>query len=171
MCGFSPHRFSDSEISGSKPVSGSPELIAAAHVLHRLSTPRHPPRALSSFSFNPGHALTIQDQGSPQERSSRLRIALGLVSYGYKKRLVSLFSFQRTGSRRIASRFGATVIFSAFAPIREPTLRGADRVRTDDPRLAKPMLSQLSYSPFHLIRSTYRELAFPFSGWAQLDLN
>ena len=24
---------------------------------------------------------------------------------------------------------------------------GADRVRTDDPRLAKPMLSQLSYSP------------------------
>ena len=27
---------------------------------------------------------------------------------------------------------------------------GAGRVRTDDPRLAKPMLSQLSYSPFEL---------------------
>jgi hypothetical protein len=25
---------------------------------------------------------------------------------------------------------------------------GADRDRTDDPRLAKPVLSQLSYSPF-----------------------
>ena len=33
-----------------KPVSGSPGLIAAAHVLHRLSTPRHPPYALSSLT-------------------------------------------------------------------------------------------------------------------------
>ena len=33
--------------------------------------------------------------------------------------------------------------------MRDPVARrrGADRVRTDDPRLAKPMLSQLSYSP------------------------
>ena len=30
---------------------------------------------------------------------------------------------------------------------RRPRRCGADRVRTDDPRLAKPMLSQLSYSP------------------------
>jgi hypothetical protein len=29
----------------------------------------------------------------------------------------------------------------------EPRPRGADRVRTDDLRLAKPALSQLSYSP------------------------
>jgi hypothetical protein len=28
------------------------------------------------------------------------------------------------------------------------TAGGADRDRTDDPRLAKPVLSQLSYSPF-----------------------
>ena len=28
---------------------------------------------------------------------------------------------------------------------------GADRVRTDDPRLAKPVLSQLSYSPSRLV--------------------
>ena len=28
---------------------GSPELIAAYHVLHRLSTPRHPPRTLTSL--------------------------------------------------------------------------------------------------------------------------
>src|SRR5213083_2429290 len=39
-----------SEISGSKPVCGSPKLIAAYHVLHRLLAPRHPPYALSSLT-------------------------------------------------------------------------------------------------------------------------
>ena len=34
-------------------VSHSPRLFAAAHVLHRLSTPRHPPCALSSLTFTP----------------------------------------------------------------------------------------------------------------------
>ena len=33
--------FAHSEISGSKPVCGSPEHIAAYHVLHRLSLPSH----------------------------------------------------------------------------------------------------------------------------------
>ena len=32
-----------SEISGSTPACGSPKLIAACHVLHRRSKPRHPP--------------------------------------------------------------------------------------------------------------------------------
>ena len=40
-CGL-PH----SDISGSKPIRSSPELIAAYYVLHRLSVPRHPPNAL-----------------------------------------------------------------------------------------------------------------------------
>ena len=31
--------------------SDSPKLIAASHVLHRLSTPRHPPIALSSLTI------------------------------------------------------------------------------------------------------------------------
>ena len=38
--------FPHSEISGSKGARASPELIAACHVLHRLSTPRHPSEAL-----------------------------------------------------------------------------------------------------------------------------
>ena len=41
--------FPHSEISGSKPVCGSPKLFAAVHVLHRLLAPRHPPYALSSL--------------------------------------------------------------------------------------------------------------------------
>ena len=38
--------FPHSEIHGSKPIRSSPWLIAAYYVLHRLSTPRHPPNAL-----------------------------------------------------------------------------------------------------------------------------
>ena len=38
-----------SEILGSKPVRGSPRLIAAYHVLHRLLAPRHPPNALMTL--------------------------------------------------------------------------------------------------------------------------
>ncbi len=43
--------FPHSEISGSTPVCGFPKLIAACHVLHRLSLPRHPPCALSSLTI------------------------------------------------------------------------------------------------------------------------
>jgi hypothetical protein len=42
VSGGLPH----SEIHGSKPVLGSPWLIAEYHVLHRLLLPRHPPNAL-----------------------------------------------------------------------------------------------------------------------------
>ena len=41
--------FPHSEISGSKPIRGSPKLIAAYHVLHRLLAPRHPPNALKTL--------------------------------------------------------------------------------------------------------------------------
>src|SRR5687767_10992309 len=48
--------FPHSEIHGSKPVSGSPWLIAAVHVLHRLSLPRHSPYALCSLALSLRHA-------------------------------------------------------------------------------------------------------------------
>ncbi len=40
-----------SEIEGSKPVLGSPSLIAEYHVLHRLLLPRHPPNALVALDL------------------------------------------------------------------------------------------------------------------------
>ena len=40
------------------PVCGSPKLIAACHVLHRLILPRHPPCALSSLTIE----LTLAQQ-------------------------------------------------------------------------------------------------------------
>ena len=44
--GSSPRGFPHSEICGSMPISGSPQLIAGGRVLHRLSVPRHSPYAL-----------------------------------------------------------------------------------------------------------------------------
>src|SRR5437879_4678637 len=49
--GFYPRGFPHSEIPGSMPACGSPGLIAACHVLHRLLLPRHPPCALSSLTI------------------------------------------------------------------------------------------------------------------------
>ncbi len=40
-----------SEIHGSRPICGSPWLIAACHVLRRLLMPRHSPCALYSLTF------------------------------------------------------------------------------------------------------------------------
>jgi hypothetical protein len=48
---FYPRGFPHSEIPGSKPACGSPRLIAACHVLHRLLLPRHSPCALSSLTI------------------------------------------------------------------------------------------------------------------------
>ena len=42
--------FPHSEISGSWPICGSPKLIAACHVLHRLLMPRHSPCALINLT-------------------------------------------------------------------------------------------------------------------------
>ena len=42
--------FPHSEICGSMDICSSPQLIAAYHVFHRLSVPRHPPCALSSLT-------------------------------------------------------------------------------------------------------------------------
>ena len=49
-----------SEIFGSKPIPGSPKLIAGYHVLHRLLLPRHPPNAL--LALDP-----IQRRTGPQD--------------------------------------------------------------------------------------------------------
>ena len=46
LTGSSPAGLPHSEIHGSMPICGSPWLIAACHVLHRLLMPRHPPCAL-----------------------------------------------------------------------------------------------------------------------------
>ena len=116
-CEGLPH----SEIPGSKPVCGSPRLIAACHVLHRFSAPRHPPSTLSSltikylrresFVFLPDSLVKEPDhRGSKSGSISRTTFSAALTGF-----------IHRSG--------------------------GAERNRTADLRLAKPPLSQLSYSP------------------------
>jgi hypothetical protein len=60
--------FPHSEIYGSKLIRSSPWLIAAYHVLHRLSAPRHPPNALK--------ALDRSHDRCPHTRQSLLHAAL-----------------------------------------------------------------------------------------------
>ena len=124
-----PEGLPHSEIPGSKPVCGSPRLIAACHVLHRFSAPRHPPSTLSSltikylrresFSFYPTHLSKIAI--TADQKALRTFFALGELSH---PRLPAPDS-----------------------SVRSLADGGAERNRTADLRLAKPPLSQLSYSP------------------------
>ena len=63
---------SHSEIGGSTVICTYPPLIAAYHVLHRLSEPRHPPSALFCFPSTPhspkgvGSAHTFSRTCSPR---------------------------------------------------------------------------------------------------------
>src|SRR5215831_20427250 len=77
--GHSPVGFPHSEISGSKPVSGSPELIAAVHVLLRLWLPRHPPYALRNLTLSLRHASSSR-AGFDLRKSSPAH-ALQFVSF------------------------------------------------------------------------------------------
>ena len=124
---MTPAGFPHSEILGSKPVCGSPRLIAADYVLPRLSTPRHPPYTLSSLT--------------------KLEFSLLGESYCYKPNSV----VKDPNSDRWDPRFGVSPNRASQLPASPDrsvsALGGADRDRTDDPRLAKPVLSQLSYSP------------------------
>ena len=61
-----------SEIPGSKPVRGSPRLIAAYHVLHRLSAPRHPPNTLKALDRS-------HYQHPPLGRVTRLAPCAGVI--------------------------------------------------------------------------------------------
>src|SRR5262249_34797079 len=55
--------FLHSDIPGSKPACGSPRLIAACHVLHRLLAPRHPPYALSSLIIKLTQTVELSEAG------------------------------------------------------------------------------------------------------------
>ena len=81
--GFYPRGFPHSEIPGSMPACGSPRLIAACHVLHRLLLPRHPPCALSSLTIKftrhtaaslPAFSYQLSAISKPTTLSSRANI-------------------------------------------------------------------------------------------------
>lgn len=131
-CEGLPH----SEIPGSKPVCGSPRLIAACHVLHRFSAPRHPPSTLSSLTIKylrreSFHFLFLPDS-LVKDHDHR----------GSKSPPIASESFLIR-----AARHSPSARLTPYALRLTAKHGGADRNRTGDLRLAKPPLSQLSYSP------------------------
>ena len=112
------------------PVSGSPRLIAAFHVLHRLLTPRHPPYALSSLtiilkSLDVTNRIRLKSASQDLTQSSNSRTARNLDSQCQIERF-DLYYFD---SMQIVKEQMHSV------RAREDRLRGADRDRTDDLRL------------------------------------
>ena len=122
---MTPAGFPHSEIPGSKRVCRSPGLIAACRVLHRRSAPRHSPFTLSSLAIK------------FLKRESHKKFAFSL----HHPILFSKTVF--TAPPRTAEGVRGNPGSGSSRNIDG----GADRARTDDLRLAKPPLSQLSYSP------------------------
>jgi hypothetical protein len=80
----------------------------------------------------------------------------------YRRSRCTLFSFQRSGRQMPPGVCPIRIRRPGFvldSPSGDPRFSGADRDRTDDLRLAKPALSQLSYSPEpHLVGQGRLEL-------------
>jgi hypothetical protein len=142
---MTPAGFPHSEIPGSKRVCRSPGLIAACRVLHRRSAPRHSPFTLSSLAIK------------FLKRESCKIFAFSLHPILFSK-IDLLLPLRISRMRRRAP--GEPGPGSA-----RQTDGGADRARTDDLRLAKPPLSQLSYSPSSRLSPPAR------AWWAWIDLN
>jgi hypothetical protein len=121
-------------------LSSFPEHFAASHVLHRLLAPRHPPYALPVLTkISPLQCIRTNPDTSPHAQDA-VGLGLGKI-YSVVKDRRSPIPNPDTGPFQAGppSRGGAK------KHLRRPG--GADRDRTDDLRLAKPALSQLSYSP------------------------
>ncbi len=99
-----------------------PRLFAACHVLHSLSAPRHPPCTLSSLT----------------------KLECLSLSESYRLDSIQLSKNSKLIESALA---GVPTRHIGRGPLSYEALGGADRDRTDDIRLAKAALSQLSYSP------------------------
>ena len=143
-------------------VSDSPRLIAAAHVLHRLSTPRHPPYALCSLTVSLRHIRVIEIETKVPSRNLVTLPYVAFIIIFLQKNVVFFLQFSGiiysiikdqkanlapNGARLVCDLSHSPKLFAKKERIQDRNSSGAGRARTDDPRLAKPVLSQLSYSP------------------------
>ncbi len=97
--------FPHSEIRGSKVVRTSPRLIAAYHVLHRLSAPRHPPNALKALDRS--HDRCPRDQLA-KTYDQKDHLCLPNVPDSTRADGVGLLARCRMSSSRIHSLFTMT---------------------------------------------------------------
>jgi hypothetical protein len=85
-----------SDIHGSKPARGSPWLIAACHVLHRLLVPRHPPNALLILRSRGQSSAVPHPVSNLGPRGRRRETSLGRRPPRHADRLVSARIPRRT---------------------------------------------------------------------------
>ena len=162
--------FPHSEISGSRGARASPELIAACHVLHRLSTPRHPSEALMRLIvLSKTHAwgrfarpryetrtrahtcaLSLPDNDVFHQVSPPRPCGPGKPFHSRCQNLNPAFAGDAPGSgetRKLVSCDRAQIQAPQAFPSGRRGDGGARRDRTDDLMLAKHALYQLSYGP------------------------
>ncbi len=89
--------FPHSEIRGSKLVRSSPRLIAAYHVLHRLSAPRHPPDTL--MALDRSHYRCPSRAHPPRQRTKRYPVP-SIRKKQARTRSKDQFCFKHTRERR-----------------------------------------------------------------------
>jgi hypothetical protein len=132
---MSQRGFPHSETPGSKPICGSPGIIAAYRVLHRLLAPRHSPYALSSLTIRtlettahqppgyrtPASALDTEvSSRSPTSAVRNRRATVSLFVVG-KTTVCRIFSCQR--SRRGATAPAELKLSRTGRPLRDEVWR------------------------------------------------
>ena len=139
-----------SEIPGSKRACRSPRHIAACHVLHRLSVPRHPPSTLSNLTIKCLDLMRSAVESSKSDSSC--------ILFYNPYSIVKELPIAKIGAEPLSFRWRSPLILAVlFCGVdggypKDQSPGGADRDRTDDPLLAKQVLSQLSYSPVVRLR-------------------
>ena len=170
--------FPHSEICGSKGARASPHLIAACHVLHSLSMPRHPSEALSRLIIlTQTGARARRPIPRRRTRCARLGFDVSGIIHPCPRRLVRRCLHSRSALEALETP-GKPFLHNVTSSPPRPTTpevlrtcslidhervsrignasprmgRGARRVRTDDLMLAKHALYQLSYGPHRQTR-------------------
>ena len=137
--------FPHSEISGSTLICSYPKLIAACHVLHRLSTPRHPPTTLTSLT---------RKSCARKDASSHYPDSIVKERTGTSRLITGGEDRVRTGDLR---RARATLSQLSYFPVQDCTrclfffvLVGLARVELATSRLSGVRSNQLSYRPNYM---------------------
>ena len=169
--------FPHSEIPGSKLVRSSPRLIAAYHVLHRLSAPRHPPNALKTLDRSHDRCPLTGNRycGSGRRHGQKNKKTDSTDPFGPANLMLAEHNRCRPALAAATATFPLNDVVHllsrrsqldlsgsktlCFPDRTKPTRShstldpqgerngGASRDRTDDLMLAKQPLSQLSYGP------------------------
>ena len=176
-------------MSGSKGARASPDLIAACHVFHRLSTPRHPSEALMRLIvLSKTHAWGRF--ALPAVRKAESCAHTCALCFDVFSSLPSKLQgkpgepFNSQCHCPARSRTWPENLFHDRLPLLQRACRaeaplgakagGARRDRTDDLMLAKHALYQLSYGPFQEAAPDWepvRPVRPREVWWAQADSN